>query len=81
MEQKMYMNAREAANYLGIALSYLYKLTSKKEIPHYRPLGRHILFNVAEVNKWVSSRRIASNAEVREQAESNIAIGKKGGAR
>ena len=34
---------QEACMYIGISESMLYKLTSGKEIPHYKPRGKMIL--------------------------------------
>ncbi len=79
MEKNNYLTAREAAHYVGIALSYLYKLTSRKEIPFYRPLGRRILFAAEDLDKWVRSGRVASNEELQEQAQNNITLAQRGG--
>ena len=44
---------REACAYLGYAPSYLYKLTYKKLIPHYKPTGKMIFFSKNELDDWV----------------------------
>ena len=43
----------EAARYLGFSPSYIYKLTSKNVIPHYKPSGKKILFIKKELDDWV----------------------------
>ena len=35
------LTLNEAAQYLDISKSYLYKLTCSNKIPHYKPNGRH----------------------------------------
>ncbi|MBR3456164.1 MAG: excisionase family DNA-binding protein [Bacteroidaceae bacterium] len=64
---KDFLTATEAADYLGIALSYLYKLTSSNAIAFYRPCGRKILFKVDDLRTWIEGTRVKSNAEI--QAE------------
>lgn len=44
---------REACSYLGYAPSYLYKLTYRKVIPHYKPTGKMIFFSKNELDEWV----------------------------
>jgi len=43
----------EAADYLGFSKSYLYKLTSRQEIPHYKPSGKHLYFMKNELDEWI----------------------------
>ena len=50
--QKDIFNLDEAATYLSMSKSTLYKLTSKKEIPHYKP-NRFIFFERSELDKWI----------------------------
>jgi len=60
---KEVLTFEEAAAYTGLAKSYLYKLTSAKRIPHYKPLGKIVYFNRAELEGWLLSHRV----EVEEQ--------------
>lgn len=47
------MTFKQACEYLGLSQSYLYKLTSKKFIKHYKPRGKLIYFRKSEIDKWV----------------------------
>lgn len=38
------LTSDEAAVYLGVSKSFLYKLTMRKEIPHYKPNGKLCFF-------------------------------------
>lgn len=58
----------EAASYMGISKSYLYKLTHRRAIPHYKPQGKMIYFNRAELDQWLLSNRVATDAEINERA-------------
>lgn len=43
----------EAAEYLGLSTSYLYKLTAKNLIPHHKPTGKVIFFSKYELDEWI----------------------------
>ena len=44
---------QEACMYIGVSESMLYKLTSSKEIPHYKPRGKMIYFSKDELDQWL----------------------------
>ncbi len=46
------MSLSEAAIYAGISRSYLYKLTSARLIPFYRPATKLIFFKREEIDSW-----------------------------
>ena len=47
------LTSQEAANYIGISLSQLYKLTSKSKIPYYKPQGKMVYFAKKELDEWM----------------------------
>lgn len=51
------LNFKEACAYLGFAPSYLYKLTYRNVIPHYKPMGKVLFFSKHELDEWVFARR------------------------
>lgn len=58
LEQTIYTTKKvftfqEACMYIGISESMLYKLTSGKEIPHYKPRGKMIYFAKEELDEWL----------------------------
>ena len=55
------LNFKEACTYLGYAPSYLYKLTYRNVIPHYKPTGKMIFFSKNEVDQWI----FRSNSKLR----------------
>lgn len=67
---KEVLTSVEAARYMGISLSYLYKLTMRKEIPHFKPMGKVCYFNRIELEKWLQRNRISSNDELNAKAQS-----------
>jgi excisionase family DNA binding protein len=48
----------DAAMYLGITSSHLYKLVRKHDIPHSRPTNGRIFFNKEDLDKWIKSRMV-----------------------
>lgn len=66
---KEVLTSDEAARYMGVSKSYLYKLTMRQEIPHYKPMGKMCYFNRAELEGWLQSNRIATAGEISQQAQ------------
>ena len=62
---KEVLTSDEAAKYMGISKSYLYKLTMKQLIPHFKPLGKMCYFNRLELEQWLQSNRIATETEIK----------------
>ncbi len=67
--QKSVLTFEEAASYMGMSRSYLYKLTATKQIPHYKPGGKMLFFERAELEAWLLSRRVDTTDEVSAQAQ------------
>lgn len=65
---KEVLTSEEAARYMGISKSYLYKLTMRGEIPHYKPMGKMCYFNRAELEQWLQQNRVATAAEITDRA-------------
>ncbi len=74
---KEVLTCEEAARYMGISKSYLYKLTMRREIPHFKPSGKVVYFNRSELEQWLQSNRVTTVDEARGQA---AAYCKRGGA-
>ena len=64
---------------MGISKSYLYKLTMKQEIPHFKPMGKMCYFNRLELEQWLQSNRVTTAGEITQKA--NAYCMKKGGIR
>lgn len=76
---KEVLTSEEAARYMGISRSYLYKLTMNQQIPHYKPMGKMCYFNRVEVEKWLQTNRVATSTEIEQNAQAYCM--KKGGLR
>lgn len=74
--QKEVLTSDEAAKYLGVSLSCLYKWTMNRQIPHYKPSGKLCFFNRKEIEAWMQSCKVATNDELEQQAQT---LSRKGG--
>lgn len=65
----------------GLAKSYIYKLTSTRQIPYYKPMGKQIYFDRAELEAWLKRNRVNTVDEVEQEATNYLVTGqmKKGG--
>lgn len=70
---KPVLNMQEAAIYTGLKESYLYKLTSTQEIPHFKPRGKMLYFNRVELDEWMLQNRVKSSREIDNEANSRVA--------
>lgn len=62
----------------GLSKSHLYKLTCTRQIPHYKPNGKHIYFDRKEVEAWMKQNRVNTALEAEQAAAAYIV---KGGAK
>ncbi len=47
------LNLNQAAQYLSISHSQLYKYTSQKKIPFHKPAGKYLYFFKGELDLWI----------------------------
>ncbi len=65
---KEVLNLEEAAMFLGISKSSLYKMTHNHVIPYFRPNNKMVYFEKSELLKWLRQNPIASQAQISEEA-------------
>ena len=46
------VNVKAAAQFLGVSPSLVYAYVERKQIPHYRMMGRSIRFRLSELTEW-----------------------------
>lgn len=79
---KAVLTADEAAKYMGISKSTLYKMTMRREIPFSKPSGKVCYFDRLELEAWLMSNRQATADEIRDKAQTYCArtrVNEKGG--
>ena len=77
---KEVLDLEEAITYTGCARSTLYRLTSAKEIPHYK-LGQALRFKKSELDEWLTRNKVATNREIESKAVTCMTLKDKGYAR
>lgn len=49
---EMPVDVKTAARFLGVSPSLVYAYVERKQIPHFRMMGRSIRFSLIELEKW-----------------------------
>ena len=62
------LTTTEAAHYLGVKPSYLYKMMMRRAIPYYKPGGKLCFFAKDDLDVWLTSIRIKSQNEIESEA-------------
>ena len=79
LEAKNVLALEDVALLTGLSKSHLYRLTCTHQIPYYKPNGKQIYFDRAEIESWMKQNRVATAAEINQQAQ--VFCMKQGGAR
>ena len=77
---KNVLNLQDVELLTGLKRSHLYKLTCTRQIPHYKPNGKQVYFDRAEVEAWMKQNRVNTKNEAEQKAIAYV-VGKdlKGG--
>jgi excisionase family DNA binding protein len=46
------IDVKAAAEFLGVSPSLVYAYVERKQIPHFRMMGRAIRFRISELDQW-----------------------------
>ena len=66
--ERVLLTTTEAAHYLGVKPSYLYKMMMRRVIPYYKPGGKLCFFSREDLDAWLTSVRIKSQSEIESEA-------------
>ena len=69
---KNVLSFEEASRFLNLSKSYLYKLTSGNLIPHYKPQGKMLYFEKAELEAWLRQNPVKTAAQINQEAQRYI---------
>ena len=69
MGAKNVLNVDDLCLLLGTTRSNVYRMTSEKKIPFYKPLRGKIYFKRDEIESWLLRNRTASIDEIESKAE------------
>lgn len=66
---KEILSVEDATEYLQLSKSCLFKMTSKREIPFYKPGGKKIYFKRSELDNWITSAKVESIDDMENEVE------------
>lgn len=61
----------------GLSKTYLYKLTCTHQIPYYKPNGKLVYFDKAEIEAWMKQNRVVTADEAEQQAVAYVVTNNK----
>jgi|GEM_PF-6001672 len=67
----MNLKLEEAAKFLCVSTSKLYKMTHRKEIKYYK-MGRLDVFNIEDLKLYMESKAVLTKEELRTQGRTRI---------
>ena len=68
MGSKDMLTIEDVSLMTGFTVSNLYRMTSKKTIPFYKPLGGKIFFDKTEIENWLRSNKVDTKAVTESKA-------------
>lgn len=69
---KNVLSFEEASRFLNLSKSYLYKLTSGNLIPHYKPQGKMLYFERAELEAWLRRNPVKTQTQIEAEAQKYV---------
>ena len=73
------LTMEEAARYLDVSKSTLYKMTSSNTICFYKPNHKRIYFAKSELDAWLLRNPVKTTGVIEQEADDYIVTGKRGG--
>lgn len=74
---KNVLSLDDAALLTNMSKSHIYKLTCSKQIPYYKPGGKQLFFDRAELEGWLKQNRVTPEYEAEQQAIGYVMTHKK----
>ena len=71
------LSLSEAAEYLDVSKSHLYKLTHKILIPFFKPNGKKIYFLTSDLRRWLLRNRQSTADEIEQEAVNFVTLNSK----
>jgi excisionase family DNA binding protein len=67
------LNFTEAAQYLNSSKSYLYKLTHRRLIPCFKPLGKKLFFKRQDLEAFLLQKPVRTKEQTEQAAIAHVA--------
>lgn len=70
------LGLQDAAEYLGVSKSQMYKLTHTRAIPYYK-FGKRVIFYTKELDEWIkqTAYRVKTREEIEREASEYLMLG------
>jgi excisionase family DNA binding protein len=65
------LNLEQAAEYVSLSKSAIYKKTSERNIPHFKQ-GKKLYFKRSELDSWLTAQKVDTKAEIEKMAQDYI---------
>lgn len=65
------LNLEQAAEYVSLSKSAIYKKSSERNIPHFKK-GKKLYFKRSELDAWLTEQKVDTNAEIEKMAQDYI---------
>lgn len=72
---KTVLNLEETSLFTGLSIGHLYRLTSGKQIPHFKK-NRKLYFKKSELEDWMLEQKILTEEEIQSKASTYVATHK-----
>ncbi len=72
---KAVLDLDDAVLFTGFSKGHLYRLTSERQIPHYKK-NRKLYFKKTELEAWLLEEKVLTNAEIDSRAATYMATHK-----
>lgn len=73
---KNVLSLEETAELTGFSVGHLYRLTSQKQIPHFKK-NRKLYFKKSDIEEWMTERRVMTDSEIDSKATTYLATHKR----
>lgn len=68
------LSFNEGAVYLNVSKSYLYKITHRRLIPFFKPLGKKIFFKRQDLEAFLLSNPVKTKEQLEQVAVNHVAL-------
>ncbi len=58
--RRKFMTAADTAKFLCVTVDYLYQLTKARRVPFYKPFGKLIYFDRAEIETLIGNKKVCA---------------------
>lgn len=79
LSKKKVLTFEEACIYTGRSRSDMYKKTAACQVPHYKPEGKMVYFDVEELAAWCLRNPVKTTEQIEQEAATLLTLGKRRG--